>query len=157
MSRILPASSDAERFNTRTYKVSASRAQTKASHKRACGKAPSWTPTRLTRLRAQHVHKNAPVVRKPPDGMARTQHGHSKTTWTDAPLARAGEHESLSETLCEGVRGLWLRATQEQDESRLEAVEAKRLLTSLGRPSATFPQKGLSRKNGPGFTPGTLN
>ena len=38
-------------------------------------------------------------------------------------------------------------------DSRLEAMEAKRPLTSLVRPSATFPQKGLSRYNGSGFSP----
>jgi len=150
---ILLAASDGGRSNTRTSKLSASRAQTKASHKRARGKAPSWTPTRLRRLQAQHMHNDVPVVRKPPDTMARNQHGHSKAAWTGAGLARAGEHESLSGSLGEGM---WLRATQEQDESRLEAVEAKRPLTRLARPSATFPQKRLSRQDGPGFSPGAL-
>ena len=146
MSRILPAYSGGERFNTRTSKVTASRAQTKASHKRARCKARSSTPTRLRRMQAQHMYNNVPVVRNPPDAMARNQHGHSKTAWTDAHLARACEHESLLGSLGEGM---WHRVTQEQDESRLEAIEAK-------GPSATFPQKGLSRKHGPGIQSRTL-
>jgi hypothetical protein len=68
--RLLPASPDGRMPNTRTYKLSASRAHTKASHKRARGKAPSWTPTRLRCLQAQHMHNNALVIRKPPDAMA---------------------------------------------------------------------------------------
>ena len=68
--RLLPASPDGGIFNTRTHKPSASRAHTKASHKRARGKAPSWTPMRLRRLQAQHMHNNALVIRKPPDAMA---------------------------------------------------------------------------------------
>ena len=109
---ILPATPDGGMSDTRVYKVSASRAQTRASHKRARGKAPSSTPMRLRRLQAQHMHNNAPVVRKPPDAMASKQHGHSKAAWTVALLARAGEHEGLS-----GILGgmVWLRATQEQE------------------------------------------
>ena len=137
----------------RTSKVSASRAQTKASHKRARGKAPSSTPTRLRRLQAQHTHNNALVLRKPPDAMAQEQHGHSKVAWTDTDLARAGEHEDLSGSFGGEV---WLRATQEQKShvwKPLKRGEPNQGLTSLVRFSATFPQNGLSRKNGSAFSP----
>lgn len=110
--RLLPASPDGRMPNTRTFKLSASRAHTKASHKRARGKAPSCTPTRSRRLRALHMHNNALVIRKPPDAMASKQHGHSKAAWTSTHSARAGEHEGLSESL---VGKVWLRAMQEQE------------------------------------------
>lgn len=142
---LLPATPESGMSDTRVYKMSASRAQTRASHKRARGKAPSSTPMRLRRLQAQHMHNNAPVVWKPPDAMAQKQHGHSKAGWTVALLARAGEHEGLS-----GILGGWKGVAQGNAGTRdtcLEAMEARRPLTSLGRPSATFPQKRLSRKN----------
>ena len=85
--------------------------------------------------------------------MAQEQHGHSKVAWTDTDLARAGEHEDLSGSFGGEV---WLRATQEQKShvwKPLKRGEPNQGLTSLVWFSATFPQKGLSRKDGPEFSP----
>jgi hypothetical protein len=128
--------------------VSASRAQTKASHKRAHGKAPASTPTRLKRLRAETTHNNAPVVDEPPDATAQKQRGHPCVAWTDTDLARVGEHEDLSGSL--GV-DVWLRAdagTRECHGHVWKPSKRERTLTSLVWFSATFPQNGLSRKTG---------
>ena len=127
---ILPGPSVGGMSNASTHKLSASRAQTKASHKRARGKAPSWTPTRLRRLQAQHMHNNALVIRKPPDAMASKQHGHSKVAWTDARLARAGEHEGLSGSF--GGKGV-AQGNAGTRKSRLEAVEARKNQTNADK------------------------
>jgi hypothetical protein len=75
--------------------------------------------------------------------MAQKQDGHSRETWKGTDLPRTGEHDGLSASLGEEV---WLRADAGTRESRLEAVEAKRPLTSLVSFNATFPQKGQSHK-----------